>query len=40
MEKLFSVYMEKRRENESFLAYTRRHSMEELKAQIAIEEQK
>jgi ferredoxin-nitrite reductase len=40
MEKLFSVYMGKRRENESFLAYTRRHSMEELKAQIAIEEQK
>ncbi len=40
MERLFSAYMEKRYTDESFLAYTRRHSMEELRSQISMEEQK
>ncbi|WP_263366504.1 NirA family protein [Edaphobacter bradus] len=39
MEKLFSAYTAKRLEGESFLDYTRRHEIEELKAQISTQEQ-
>lgn len=39
MEKLFGAYMTKRLEGESFLDYTRRHEIEELKAQISAEDQ-
>ncbi len=38
MERLFRVYMRLRHEEESFLDYTRRHDIEDLKGQLAIEE--
>ncbi len=38
MERLFDVYMERRRENESFLDYTRRHDIEQLKEHLSIKE--
>jgi ferredoxin-nitrite reductase len=37
MEKLFDAYMAKRLEGESFLNYTRRHGIKELKTQISVE---
>ena len=38
MEQLLRVYIEQRRENESFLDYTRRHDIEQLKELISIKE--
>jgi ferredoxin-nitrite reductase len=37
MERLLDAYMSERRENESFLTYSRRHSIEELKQQLSVE---
>lgn len=39
MERLLAAYMAQRRDNESFLDYTRRHDIEQLKEQISIQEQ-
>lgn len=39
MERLFAAYMQQRYENESFLDYTRRHEIGQLRQQAAIEEQ-
>jgi ferredoxin-nitrite reductase len=39
MERLFTAYMARRHENESFLDYTRRHDIEQLKEQISVQEQ-
>jgi ferredoxin-nitrite reductase len=38
MERLFAAFVERRQKDESFLAYTRRHDIEDLKQQIALEE--
>jgi len=38
MESLFAAYMERRAPDESFLAFSRRHSIEELKAFLAVKE--
>lgn len=38
MERLFQTFEERRRENESFLAFTRRHEIEQLKQMLSAEE--
>lgn len=38
MDRLFDAYTKQRREHESFLDYTRRHDIDQLKQQISIEE--